>query len=220
MTSGGWQNEIIYDYLQLALNDTELVDILMPDVTMKIYKDFSTTIISDFELMKQGKFKPHQNCLNCGTERQPRKDLFDHIFKPVLTQEEEEEEHLTHHTIGASNNWAIHGNLTKNGKPIIANDPHLGNSMPSNWHVSHIRLTEGGKVQELWGAYFPGAPVPIIGGNMDITYSMTVLPADVSDLYEEKVEGDKYLFKGQWLPLKYRREVIKIKGQEPLVITV
>ena len=92
--------------------------------------------------------------------------------------------------------------------------------MPSNWHVSHIRLTEGGKVQELWGAYFPGAPVPIIGGNMDITYSMTVLPADVSDLYEEKVEGDKYLFKGQWLPLKYRREVIKIKGQEPLVITV
>ena len=55
---------------------------------------------------------------------------------------------------------------------------------------------------------------------MDITYSMTVLPADVSDLYEEKVEGDKYLFKGQWLPLKYRREVIKIKGQEPLVITV
>lgn len=49
---------------------------------------------------------------------------------------------------------------------------------------------------------------------------MTVLPADVSDLYEEKVEGDKYLFKGQWLPLKYWREVIKIKGQEPLVITV
>jgi penicillin amidase len=27
----------------------------------------------------------------------------------------------------ASNNWVIHGNYTKTGKPLLAGDPHLGN---------------------------------------------------------------------------------------------
>jgi acyl-homoserine lactone acylase PvdQ len=27
----------------------------------------------------------------------------------------------------ASNNWVIHGNYTKTGKPILAGDPHMGN---------------------------------------------------------------------------------------------
>jgi len=33
----------------------------------------------------------------------------------------------------ASNNWAIHGDHTASGKPLLANDPHLGNSIPSFW---------------------------------------------------------------------------------------
>jgi penicillin G amidase len=134
---------------------------------------------------------------------------------------EDDEEELSHHTMGASNNWAIHGNHTKNGKPIIANDPHLGNQMPSNWHVSHMKITENGRiVSEQWGSYFCGVPLPAIGGNTYITFTLTVLPVDSSDLYEEKLEGENYLFKDQWLPMKFKREVIKVKGQEPEIITV
>lgn len=32
-----------------------------------------------------------------------------------------------------SNAWVIHGNHTKSGKPLLANDPHLTNSIPATW---------------------------------------------------------------------------------------
>lgn len=35
----------------------------------------------------------------------------------------------------ASNNWVIHGNHTKNGKPLLASDPHLGTGVPSVWVI-------------------------------------------------------------------------------------
>ena len=115
--------------------------------------------------------------------------------------------------MGASNSWAIHGNYTKNGKPIICNDPHLGNGIPSVWHVATLEIYgEGSKNIKIWGAYNLGLPVPSIGSNNKLTFTITVHAADTSDLYEEKINGDSYLFKDKWLPLKKREEVIKIKG--------
>lgn len=38
----------------------------------------------------------------------------------------------------ASNNWVIHGNHTKTGKPILAGDPHLGNQLPSHWYLIEL----------------------------------------------------------------------------------
>ena len=35
----------------------------------------------------------------------------------------------------ASNHWVIHGNHTKNGKPLLASDPHLGTGVPSVWVI-------------------------------------------------------------------------------------
>ena len=45
---------------------------------------------------------------------------------------------MLHHVEGGSNNWAIHGKHTKSGKPILTCDPHLGNSVPSTWHLSTL----------------------------------------------------------------------------------
>lgn len=39
---------------------------------------------------------------------------------------------------GASNAWVIHGNHTKTGKPILSNDPHLENRMPSYWYITEM----------------------------------------------------------------------------------
>ncbi len=33
-----------------------------------------------------------------------------------------------------SNNWVVDGNKSVSGKPMIANDPHLGIQMPSIWY--------------------------------------------------------------------------------------
>ena len=41
-----------------------------------------------------------------------------------------------------SNNWVISGSKTNTGKPILANDPHLGVQMPSIWYE------EGGELNQ------------------------------------------------------------------------
>ena len=49
---------------------------------------------------------------------------------------------------------------------------------------------------------------------------MTIHLSDISDVYEEKIEGDKYLFKNEWKPLKTKTEIIKVKGGQPISIDI
>jgi penicillin amidase len=36
-----------------------------------------------------------------------------------------------------SNNWAVSENRTQSGKPMLANDMHLGFSIPGTWFQIH-----------------------------------------------------------------------------------
>jgi penicillin amidase len=40
--------------------------------------------------------------------------------------------------LAASNNWVISGKRTADGKPILANDPHLQPSAPGIWYLTHL----------------------------------------------------------------------------------
>jgi penicillin amidase len=40
--------------------------------------------------------------------------------------------------LAASNNWVISGKRTADGKPILANDPHLAPSAPGIWYMTHL----------------------------------------------------------------------------------
>lgn len=72
----------------------------------------------------------------------------------------------------------------------------------------------------LSGAFQPGVGFCPTGKSKHMMFSITILPTDASDLYEEKIEGDKYLFEGEWRPLIKRQEKVLIKGQEPYVFDV
>jgi len=48
----------------------------------------------------------------------------------------------------------------------------------------------------------------VIGKNSKLSFSITVNPSDQGDLYEEKIEGDFYVFNNTLLPLTYRTEYI------------
>ena len=37
-----------------------------------------------------------------------------------------------------SNNWVVSGRLAETGKPLLANDPHLGLSAPALWYFAHL----------------------------------------------------------------------------------
>ena len=59
-----------------------------------------------------------------------------------------------------SNSWVIHGDYTKSGKPLLANDPHLDNSMPSIWYPLELVYSQNEYVH---GVSFAGIPLIFIG---------------------------------------------------------
>lgn len=116
-----------------------------------------------------------------------------------------------------SNSWVIAGSRTTTGKPILANDPHLGPTMPAVWFQIGLHCDCGLHVE---GYSFSGLPGVVIGHNDRIAWGFTNLGPDVTDLYLEKVDGDRYLVDGQWRDLDKRQETIKVAGGKPVTVTV
>ncbi len=118
-----------------------------------------------------------------------------------------------------SNNWVVAGSLTASGKPLLANDPHLGIQLPSIWYEIGLH---GGEF-DVVGVSFPGAPAVIIGHNARIAWGVTNLGPDVQDLYLEKLnpaDPNQYEFMGRWEDLEIVTEEIAVKGQDPVTIQV
>ena len=112
-----------------------------------------------------------------------------------------------------SNNWVVNGARTASGKPLLANDPHLGAQIPAIWYLAGI---QGDKVHAV-GATLPGLPAVVIGHNDEIAWGVTNLGPDVQDLYMERVNPanpGQYEVNGQWTDLQVVSEEIKVKGEE------
>ncbi len=117
-----------------------------------------------------------------------------------------------------SNNWVISGKRTKSGKPLLANDMHLGLSIPAIWFENH--LSSG--TLEITGVSFPGIPGVISGHNSSVAWGFTNGFPDVQDLYIEHIRSRpdgtvEYEFEGQWQPAVVRSETIQVKGSQPVV---
>lgn len=124
-----------------------------------------------------------------------------------------------------SNNWAVSGTRTTTGKPLLANDPHLGIQMPSIWYQIglHCRPKSDACPYEVGGFSFAGVPGVVIGHNDQISWGFTNVGPDVMDLYIEKVNPDnpnQYEVNGEWVDMALREETINVAGGEPVNITV
>ncbi len=118
---------------------------------------------------------------------------------------------------GASNNWVLSGSRSASGKPLLANDPHLGLAAPAVWYFAHLSAPG----LEVMGATFPGVPFVVLGRNQRIAWGMTNTGPDVQDLYIERVDGAGQVLAPQgWQKLNTRSEVIKVKGQADVTLTV
>lgn len=83
-----------------------------------------------------------------------------------------------------SNGWVVSAALSKTGAPLLANDPHLGLTNPSVWHLARIEAP--GLV--LAGATAPGVPSVILGHNGHIAWGLTNATTDASDVFIETVD--------------------------------
>lgn len=119
-----------------------------------------------------------------------------------------------------SNGWVVAGSRTASGRPLLANDTHLGLQMPSIWYQVGLH---GGGYDEA-GFSFPGMPFVVIGHNQRIAWGITNLCADVQDLYMEKLDDAahprRYQFENAWRDLTLRREEIAVKGKPNVVLEV
>ena len=117
----------------------------------------------------------------------------------------------------ASNNWVVSGAHSATGKPLLANDPHLGLSAPSVWYLAQISAPGLDAI----GATFPGVPMVVLGHNDRIAWGFTNTGPDVQDLYIEKLDGHgNYLTPGGWRPLTRIDETIKVRGGDDVHLTV
>ena len=124
-----------------------------------------------------------------------------------------------------SNNWVVSGAYTTSGKPMLANDPHLGFNMPSVWYVNglHCRPVSTACPYDVAGVTFAGTPGVVAGHNANIAWGVTNANPDVQDLVMEKADTadpTKYVTAAGSVPFTTRTETIKVAGAPDDVITV
>ena len=129
-----------------------------------------------------------------------------------------------------SNNWVVRGTKTATGKPLLANDPHRGISLPSLRYLTHLV----GPGWNVIGAGEPGLPGVAGGHNERIGFGFTIVGMDQQDVYVERLSvcpGFRRLraalvgtaprcswHNGHWTPLKTIVDTIRVKGEAPRVV--
>jgi penicillin amidase len=129
-----------------------------------------------------------------------------------------------------SNNWVVAGTHTASGKPLLANDPHLGLSAPAIWYYAHLKAPAGelpGGLQhpalDVIGATLPGLPFVVLGRTPGVAWGFTNTGPDVQDLYLEQIDAaqpGQYRTPEGWAAFAERRETIRVKGQPDVAIKV
>ena len=121
-----------------------------------------------------------------------------------------------------SNSWVVSGDLTDTGMPLLANDPHLGASLPSVWYQVQLKCSTVNEACpfDVGGFSFSGLPGIVIGHNQKVAWGFTNLTTDVTDLYIERVEGDEYWRDGVLVPLEESTETIKVAGGDDIELTI
>ena len=109
-----------------------------------------------------------------------------------------------------SNNWVLSGAHTASGRPLLANDPHLGLGVPSIWSAVHLTSPE----IDVAGVVLPGTPGVTLGRNRRIAWGCTNVHDDSADLYVEEFDPrdpDLYRTADGWERVQVRHEPIRVR---------
>ena len=118
-----------------------------------------------------------------------------------------------------SNSWVVDGTRSVTGKPLLANDPHLGLAAPSIWYLAHLSWPG----TDIVGATMPGMPVVVLGHNGHAAWGFTNAGPDVQDLFVEQVDPadpSRYLAPGGPRAFDVRRERIRVKDGDDVTLEV
>ncbi|KAF1055664.1 MAG: Penicillin acylase 2 proenzyme [Stenotrophomonas maltophilia] len=112
-----------------------------------------------------------------------------------------------------SNNFAVSGALTADGRAIVADDMHLGLRAPSLWFRVRLRYPDprapDGKV-DVSGFSLPGVPAIIVGSNGHVAWGFTDAYIDTADFRSEPSNA----------PATVHEERIAVAGQADVIVPV
>lgn len=114
--------------------------------------------------------------------------------------------------LNGSNNWAVRGERTAAGYPLLSNDMHLNMTLPSIWYEVQLHTPD----MNVYGVSLPGSPAVIVGFNEFAAWGSTNTGADVMDWFEITFQDESrshYLHNGEWLPVRVRVETVHVKGE-------
>jgi penicillin G amidase len=90
-----------------------------------------------------------------------------------------------------SNNWAVAADRTRDGKALLADDPHLSLNNPAIWHFVELdSKTNGEGDLHVVGASVPAVPGVVVGHNDHIAWGVTTARLDLADAYIEELTAD------------------------------
>jgi penicillin amidase len=118
-----------------------------------------------------------------------------------------------------SNAWVISGSRTKSGKVLFNNDTHIGFSAPSVWFEAHLEYPGF----SFYGNHLAGVPFGLVGHSRHHSIGLTMFENDDQDFFEEKLNPsnpNEILIGDSIFPITSRKELIRVKGQEPVEIEI
>ncbi len=117
-----------------------------------------------------------------------------------------------------SNNWAVAGERSTTGSPMLAGDMHLALTLPSIWYEAHLVTPS----MNTYGVLSPGVPLLVEAFNDHVSWAYTNARLDGIDHYLLRLSGDErsYEFDGDWIPLQMLPDTIHVKGRQAVIDTL
>lgn len=124
-----------------------------------------------------------------------------------------------------SNAWAISGEFTESGEPLLANDPHLGVQLPSIWYEVglHCQPVNAECPYNLRGFAYTGLPGIVMGVNDTLAWGITSFAPDVIDFYRLEINPEnelQYRWNGEWRDFVVHEEIIRFGNGGSLPIQI
>ncbi len=122
-----------------------------------------------------------------------------------------------------SNNWAVAGAHTVHGGALLANDMHLGISVPNTWYRVSLVFPGVDGERRVTGVTLPGAPFMVAGSNGHVAWGFTNSEGDWADLVllePDPRNPDAYLTPEGPRPLERETETIEVKGEKAETLVV
>ncbi|GGO70885.1 penicillin acylase family protein [Nocardioides deserti] len=133
-----------------------------------------------------------------------------------------------------SNAWAVGGDRTASGAPLVGGDPHRVIEAPGGYMQVRLACEDPDDAFDVVGFAFPGVPgVQHFAHAGDVAWAITNGMADYQDVYDERLRradgslagvesGAEALGPGGWEPVRSRVETIAVRGaaDEPVEVVV